>query len=176
MTRWQIVLLRVAVGDHVRAVAEADQLLSAFEGAEEAGRAQFEPSLFVTLASARARSLASLGDPARALAELEPVLSETTKILGRANPNLVDARMTVASLLARMGEVKAAISKYHELLVDTTTTLGADAPLTFLIRGNLAALASRETNRSRSDSSAGQTVPFLPAGRRLWGGSHRADR
>ena len=73
-TRWQLVLLRVAAGDHARVVAEADQLLPLMDTSEQVGSA-----LSISLASARARSLGELGDPRPALAELEEVIHKEEK-------------------------------------------------------------------------------------------------
>ena len=157
-TRWQLVLLRAAAGDHVRVVTEADYLLPLIDTAEEDGS-----DVFLVLVGTRAASLGSIDDPARALAELRETISNKGISLEGNNLSFIVVRLIAGTLLARSGQLDEAISSFQELLIDSTKTLGSYALITLMVRANLASLIAQKSRKDTPVVSSARSDNTFPA-------------
>ena len=90
-------------------------------------------------ATAIAYAYLSAGRITEAVALLEQVLTDSTRILGQDHPHTLVSRNNLAGAYRKAGRITEAITLYEKVLTDRTRILGKDHPATL---ATLNALAS----------------------------------
>ncbi|MFX0576349.1 tetratricopeptide repeat protein [Nocardia nepalensis] len=86
------------------------------------------------LANCRGRS----GDFAAAIAELEELARDQTRVLGVDDLDTVTTRFDIADWRGHIGQLERAVAEFERLVVDHTRILGTDHPWTLRARNSLA--------------------------------------
>ena len=89
-------------------------------------------------ATAIAYAYLSAGRITEAVALLEQVLTNSTRILGQDHPHTLVSRNNLAGAYRKAGRITEAITLYEKVLTDSTRILGQDHPHTLVSRNNLA--------------------------------------
>ena len=106
------------------------------------------------------------GDTARATADLDQIVIDTTRVLGPDHAETRAARIHPADWRAAAGDPAAAATALEELLTDARRALGDDHPHVLAVRVDL---ARRRGEAGDPAAAAAALTELMPAARGTWG-------